>query len=292
MDFRVLKTVSVLVSAIILSGCSQHPQPYQEQWSKAKNLANAAGMTTRIHDQQLPSSAYNQQGKLREHKLNNISHPAYGSGSGVSGVNINPYGPFEHFYWGWTIPGASHHSEHRLFAWMPFQMAKDPHAARVMLETLLIRSSLAILSEMDYDYQPINMPFEHEGRTFKQWYLGKDTGSCSLDTMNCVLSLYVPDPIGPYEAPNYTYHSIAGVDSWFFDAGNESTYPRLILAQGDGMKSISESVFYQKLSARLPGWLYFYMAPNEVGTGENNRTVAYPYLLEKGNPLLFIRPVK
>ncbi|KEI70502.1 hypothetical protein [Endozoicomonas elysicola] len=281
-----------LFLTLLLAGCmSGYDQPYKNQWSKAKNLANAAGMEEKLYDQELPDTAYDKKGKLLDYKLGGIFHPAYGSSSGIAGVNINPYGPFEHFYWGWTIPGVSHHSEHRVFAWMPLHMAPDSASAKHMMETMLSRASLAILHEMNYNYQAVKKPFIHEGRTFKQWYLGKADGTCSLQKMNCVLSLYVTEPKGPYRAPRFAFHNIAGEASWFFPARDKSAFPRLILAEGDGTKSISASIFYQRLSARLPGWAYFYIAPNEAGTGENNRTIPYPYVLEKGKPLLFIRPV-
>lgn len=288
MNFRALS----LAFTLLLTGCmAGYDQPYKDQWSKAKNLANAAGMEEKLYDQELPDTAYNKEGKLLDYKLGGIFHPAYGSSSGIAGVNINPYGPFERFYWGWTIPGVSHHSEHRVFAWMPLHMAPDSASAKHMMETMLSRASLAILQEMSYNYQAVKKPFIHEGREFKQWYLGQPDGTCSVQKMNCVLSLYVTEPTGPYRAPRFAFHNIAGETSWFFPAGDKSVFPRLILAEGDGTKSISASMFYQKLSARLPGWAYFYIAPNEAGTGENNRTIPYPYVLEKGKPLLFIRPV-
>ena len=289
MKFRAL--ILILVTA--LAGCANKDKiPYNEQWSKAKNLTNAAGISQKIFDQQLPASAYTQEGSLLDYKLDNISHPAYGSASGVAGVNINPYGPFEKFYWGWTIPGVSHHREHRMFAWMPKKMAFSTANAQSVMETMLTRASLAILDEMGYQHEPAKTVYEHEGIPFKQWYIGQEGNHCGLKKKNCVLSLYMPEPQNKERAPSFSFYSIASETTWFFSAEDEGKYPRLILAEGEGRESISENVFYQKLSARLPGWVYFYMAPNEVGVGEDNRTVAYPYLLEKGRPLLFVRPVK
>lgn len=288
MGFRTLS----LVSTFLLTGCmAGYNEPYKNQWSKAKNLANAAGMEEKLHDQELSDSAYDQEGKLLDYQLSGIFHPAYGNPNPITGTDSPPYGPFEHFYWGWTIPGVSHHSEHRVFAWMPVNMAPDSGSAQQIMETMLSRASLSILQEMNYNYQAVDKTFVHEGKQFKQWYLEHPDGSCSWQKMNCVLSLYVTQPKGPYRAPRFAFHNIAGETSWFFPAKDHSAYPRLILAEGDGTKSISASTFYQKLSARLPGWTYFYIAPNQAGTGENNLTVPYPYVLEKGQPLLFIRPV-
>ena len=289
MKFRAL--ILILITA--LAGCASKDNiPYNEQWSKAKNLTNAAGISQKIFDQQLPASAYTQEGNLLDYKLDNISHPAYGSASGVAGLSVNPYGPFEKFYWGWTIPGVSHHREHRMFAWMPEKMAFSTANAQSVMETMLTRASLAILDEMGYRHEPAKTVYEHEGIPFRQWYIGQEGNHCGLKKKNCVLSLYVPEPQTLERAPSFSFYSIASEQTWIFSAEDESKYPRLILAEGEGRESISENVFYQKLSARLPGWVYFYMAPNEVGVGEDNRTVAYPYLLEKGRPLLFVRPVK
>lgn len=289
MLFRTL----ILILVTVLAGCASKDKiPYNEQWSKAKNLTNAAGINQKIYDQQLPAPAYTQEGKLLDYKLDNISHPAYGSASGVVGLSVNPYGPFEKFYWGWTIPGVSHHREHRMFAWMPEKMAFSTTNAQSVMETMLTRASLAILDEMGYQHELAKTTYEHEGIPFRQWYIGQEGNHCVPKKKNCVLSLYVPEPEAVERAPSFSFYSIASEQTWFFSAEDEGRYPRLVLAEGEGRESISENVFYQKLSARLPGWVYFYMAPNEVGVGENNRTVAYPYLLEKGKPLLFVRPVK
>ncbi len=283
----------ILLTPLLLAGClAGYNKPYESEWSKAKNLATAGGMGGKLYDQELPDTAYDNEGNLLDYKLNSIFHPAYGSISGFAGVTINPYGPFENFYWGWTIPGVSHHSQHRLFAWMPLDMASDSLNARAVMETMMIRTSLDILDELKYQIQEIPNPFIHEGQQFRQWYLEHADNNCSLEEMNCVLSLYIPEPKGPYKAPRFAYHNIAAEQSWFFSAGNNSVFPRLILAEGDGTKGISANQFYQKLSVRLPGWAYFYIAPNEAGIGEENRTIPYAYVLEKGKPLLFIRPVK
>lgn len=286
MVFRILM-ISV---SLLLAACAS--TPYNEDWSKAKNLSYAAGLKHKLYDQQLSASAYSKKGKLFDYKLNHVTHPAYGSSSGVTGVSVQPYGPFDNFYWGWTIPGASHLNEHRFFAWMPSEMADSTASAQYVMETLLTRSSLAVLKEMGFRHKPEITKFKHEGIVFQQWYLGEEGGNCSLSKMNCVLTLHIPPPSGKKEAPSFSFYSIASESTWFFSAADAKKYPRLILAEGDGKRSISGSVFYQKLSSRLPGWIYFYLAPNKVGTGENNQIIPYPYVLEKGRPLLFIRPVK
>lgn len=282
----------LVAATIFITGCAfiNNSSPYNEEWSKAKNITHSAGMKQQVHDQQLPVGAYSKEGKLQDHKLGKISHPAYGSTSGIIGVNIQPYGAFESFYWGWSVPGGSHYSDHRLFAWMPDELAKDEDEARELLEVMLERASLAIFEEMGYKSQPVKKPFSLAERAFKQWYLEQPDGTCSFARLNCMFSLYIPEPTSVSQAPYYSYYSIAGQPSWFFASQDTGAYPRMAISQGGGLESISENVFYQKLSARLPGWVYFYLAPDEVGTGDNNTTVAYPYLLEKGKPLLFIRP--
>ena len=259
MESRIL----MVVACLILTACAGRTDiPYNESWSKAKNLTHASGLDSQIYDQQLPASAYSEDKKLFDYKLANIHHPAYGSSSGVAGVNVLPYGPFENFYWGWTIPGASHHNEHRIFAWMPKAMADDEQAAQETLEKLLSRASHAILDEMGFKYTPTKIKFKHEGVAFQQWYLGQEDGDCSLTAMNCVLSLYIPPAMGRTKAPGFSFYSVASEVVWFFDAEDDGQYPRLVLAESGGRKSIRANVFYQKLSARLPGWVYFYMAPS------------------------------
>ncbi len=294
----IIRNLLGAAAALLIAGCAlnmpgkNHKGAYNEKWSKAKNLTYAGGMRKQVHDQQLPAGAYNKEGKLQDYKLGNVSHPAYGAASGVVGVNVKPYGAFEHFYWGWTVPGASHYDHHRVFAWMPIAMAKDEIEARETLELMLTRSALTILNDMNYKYKPVKTPYQHNGLAFKQWYLEQTGANCSFARMNCVLSLYVPVPRPVDRAPFYSYFSMAGEPSWYFSAMDDDSFPRLSITEGEGLQSISENVFYQKLSARLPGWVYFYMAPNEVGIGDDNKTIAYPYLLEKGKPLLFIRPNK
>ena len=282
----------LVVMTILLSGCVSKAVKYNDQWSKAKNLTTTAGMTRQIHDQQLPTNAYNKEGKLLDYKLSSISHPAYGGASGVSGINIPPYGAFENFYWGWGVPGASHRKNHRLFAWMPESKAKDEMHARQVLESMIVKASTMILKEMQYKFQAVKTPYVHLGIAFQQWYLERSDSECSFKQMNCMLSIYIPEPIGPVITPAFSFYATAGQNAWLFHIADEYRYPRVALSQADGLKTIEENVFYQKLSARLPGWAYLYLAPEGVGIGEDNKTIGYPYLLEKGKPLLFIRPVK
>ncbi|WP_330924849.1 hypothetical protein [Candidatus Sororendozoicomonas aggregata] len=279
-------------TAIFLSGCVSKSVHYNEAWSKAKNLTNTAGMSFQIHDQQLPETAYNKEGQLMDYKLSGISHPAYGGASGIAGVSIAPYGAYESFYWGWGVPGASHRKHHRLFAWMPENQAMDEMHARQVLENLVVKMSTMVLQEMQYQLQPVKTPFIHMGLPFQQWYLERSDGQCSFEQMNCMLSVYIPEPIGPVITPPFSYYATAGQNAWLFHVADEQRYPRVALTQGDGLKSMEENVFYQKLSARMPGWAYLYLAPAEVGIGDKNKTIGYPYLLEKGKPLLFVRPVR
>ncbi len=288
-----MKTGYILVAiTVLLSGCVSKSIKYNDQWSKAKNLTTSAGMSRQIHDQQLPAMAYNKEGKLLDYKLGGITHPAYGSSSGVAGVTVAPYGAFENFYWGWSVPGASHRRNHRIFAWMPENKAKDAMHARQVFETMVMKSSLTIIQEMQYKIQPVKTPYSHLGISFRQWYLEREDSECSFKQMNCMLSIYVPEPMGPVITPAFSFYATAGQNAWLFHIADEFRYPRVAISQGDGLETIEENVFYQKLSARLPGWAYLYLAPNEVGIGEDNRTIGYPYVLEKGKPLLFVRPVK
>ncbi|MDD7805500.1 MAG: hypothetical protein PUP46_08075 [Endozoicomonas sp. (ex Botrylloides leachii)] len=277
---------------LLLSGCISKAVKYNEQWSKAKNLTNTAGMAQQMQDQQLPSTAYNKNGQLLDYKLGSISHPAYGKSSGVTGINVMPYGAFETFYWGWSVPGASHRHNHRLFAWMPENKAADIEQARQTMESMVAKTATTILKEMQYKVQLIKKPYIHLGIPFKQWYIQGNDMQCTFKDMNCVLSIYIPEPVGPVITPAFAFYATAGQNAWLFHIADEYRYPRVAITQGDGLKSIPENVFYQKLSARLPGWAYLYLAPDEVGVGENNKTISYPYVLEKGKPLLFLRPVR
>ena len=282
----------LVAMSVLLSGCVSKAVTYNEQWSKAKNLTNTAGLTRQMHDQQLPGTAYDKEGKLLDYKLGSISHPAYGGASGVTGINIAPYGAFETFYWGWGVPGASHRRNHRFFAWMPETKASDAEDARQIMEDMVTKTAISILKEMHYKLQLAKKPYIHLGIPFKQWYLEGSDMQCTFKDMNCILSLYIPEPVGPVITPAFSFYATAGQNAWLFDLADEYRYPRVAITQGDGLKSVAENVFYQKLSARLPGWAYLYLAPDQVGVGENNKTISYPYVLEKGKPLLFLRPVK
>ena len=282
----------LIAATLLLSGCISKAVKYNDQWSKAKNLTHTAGMTRQMPDQQLPATAYSKAGQLLDYELGSISHPAYGGASGVTGLHIAPYGAFETFYWGWGMPGASHRRDHRLFAWMPENKAADKEQARQMMENMMTKAATDILAEMQYKLQLVKKPYIHLGIPFKQWYIEGGDQRCTFKAMNCILSLYIPEPVGPVITPAFSFYATAGQNAWLFHLADEYRYPRIAISQGDGLRSVPENVFYQKLSARLPGWVYLYLAPDEVGVGEDNRTISYPYVLEKGKPLLFIRPVK
>ena len=105
------------------------------------------------------------------------------------------------------------------------------------------------------------------------------------------LTIYVPPPVKNVVAPAFAHYTIAGKEARLFSAQeDDETFPRVIITQAGGVRTISEHVFYQKLSALMPGWFYLYLAPDEVGIADSNRTIGYPYILEKGRPLLFVSP--
>ncbi|MDP0588638.1 MAG: hypothetical protein QS748_05355 [Candidatus Endonucleobacter bathymodioli] len=286
------KTYLLVVITLLLNGCVSKGTSYNDQWSKAKNLTVAGGMTRQVHDQQLAAGAYNKEGLLLDYKLNSLFHPAYGNFSGITGGSMAPSGAFKSFYWGWNIPGASHRSNHRLFAWMPKNNAKDKLHAKQLLEGMVAKSAVTVLEEMQFKLQPVKTPYVYLGTAFQQWYIEDSDGDCSFQRMNCMLSIYIPEPESSVVAPSFSFYATAVQDAWLFNISDQFNYPRIALSQGGPKKTIAENVFYQKLSVRLPGWTYLYMAPDRVAIGENNETISYPYILEKGKPLLFIRPVK
>ena len=287
-----------VLALLWLTGCvSMKTGTLNEHWSKARNLTVAAGMGEELIDHRLAEEAYDRHGKLLDHQLDRLALPAYGASSGVSGLKILPHGPFQNFYSGWAMPGNNHLHEHHFFAWMPLKELNKPvdtgpeTTPRDRLEAMIIEHSMAVLRDMSYKARPFSVMHSINGIDVRQWYLSDEDSGCDISAQNCVLTVYVPPHIKEMAAPAYTHHTIAGKEALLFSAnGDDEAFPRIIITQAGGIRTISEHVFYQKLSARMPGWFYLYLAPDEVGIADNNKTIGYPYVLEKGRPLLFVSP--
>lgn len=287
-----------VLALLWLTGCApMKVGSLDERWSKARNLTMAAGMGDELTDHRLAEEAYDSDGNLLDYQLDRLALPAYGSSSGVAGLKVMPHGPFQNFYSGWALPGNNHLQEHHFFAWMPLTELNKPvdtgpeTTPRERLEALIIEHSMASLRDMSYKARPFSARHQLNGIDVRQWYLSDEDSGCDVSAQNCVLTVYVPPHIKEMVAPAYTHHTIAGKEALLFSAhGDDEAFPRIIITQAGGIRTISEHVFYQKLSARMPGWFYLYLAPDEVGIADNNKTIGYPYVLEKGRPLLFVSP--
>ena len=45
----------LVVATFMMTGCAFNTSsPYNDEWSKAKNMVHSAGMSLQVHDQQLP----------------------------------------------------------------------------------------------------------------------------------------------------------------------------------------------------------------------------------------------
>lgn len=173
-----------------------------------------------------------------------------------------------------------------IFAWMPSKIAETSEQARIEITRILRDSISKSLAESNLKYK------DYSERDRVIFSIINESWGCELKKgSQCYIYIVVDD----------FYQSS---DPLFFKSGefgfkldhhqlrsrsyNNSTFNRLAIVNEPKIKHFDSDLLLS-ISQNLPEWIYLYLAPKEINLADGT-PLQFPILLEKGKPLLYVRP--
>lgn len=272
-------TMSLFVLAGLLTGCVSNPS-YQQNHSRAYNIARAGGLVTGIKDQEVPKESYN---VFTDSGATDVAYVLAGYSA--------PVGVFSNWQTGALnllsslLEPDKHGARNSMLAWMPANMASSPKDAQEKMFSHVKISVEKALSSLGAEYALMYSKdgvfvyhFYNPEWDCQTWVLGKSKSSemCSVH-----IAIFGPRKI---VGPDYIYSG----EAYAFEAGHGYKYNKIEVRSGLS-KKMPQQIIYARISENLPEWSFLYLAPNKVAL-ETGEKVKFPYMLNKGKPEFFVYP--
>lgn len=276
-----LKTISLVVITATLAGCAATPRHYDEESSRALNLARAGG----IYDQDLRDSPDGTRSYRKSLLMSALN---------LASLATSLDAPLRHLSGTQTLlfnatdimmTPAKPSARPSLMGWMPESLAANEDAAYdryvAIVDEAITQAaeSMAITATKLTD---VKTP-EIEGRPLMLWSVKAERYGCSDD--NCIIAYNIQQP-NHWKTPDYVIGGEAA--SHNITANHPKEYSRLIFRQSGQEPAFPSGEFYGAVSAAMPPWMVMYFPPNTVI--QDGEPVPYPVLYEQGNQLLFKEP--
>jgi len=295
-------TIVTLALAALLAGCaSSTPKPYvhNPKLSEALNLAEAA----RIYGlKDIPADK---------------AYRARGSGTGLAGAAVvgaldagNPLPGFSALGGGvmgflsMAIPppqgpGAAS----QIVAFVPKSIAPDMDTASKTVAGKLNPAIEAVMKEVPlpapFRYGEMELTSTHDKYGFRSSLVPILGMGCGIGETKCEMDFFVPARERMRTSiasrgirDGFAPQAFGGEPAWSVVGGiflsNSST-----LGQFWREPLLPEFEFYQKVSERLPPWMYLYIAPGRASYRKEDGTYAWlpaPAILHQGRILPFVEP--
>lgn len=280
-----ITTMAFVIAGV--SGCaststSYEPTTLKANHSRAYNIAEAGGLVTGIQDATLPRDKLE---RLTDTKTFGAAYVLSGYTSPQIGMT-NWQGGLINLA-NWAIGPKQHGARNSLIAWMPSTEATSPAAAQAKMLSHVKVSVESALSGLGADFTLVydkdgnlTYQFYNENWGCPKWVNGKST----VANM-CSIKARIVEPLSG-NAPSFISSAESSV--FAFTSGHETQYNKLVITNGSESK-VPQQAVYAAVSKQLPGWAYIYLAPKSVEL-ENGESVDFPYILEKGQPNLFVYP--
>lgn len=275
------KAICFAVTTVALAGCAATPRHYDDESSRALNLARAGG----VYDQDLRDSPDGTR--------------SYRKGVLVSALNLASLAtsldePLRHLTGTQTLlfnttdimmtpdkPSA----RPSLMGWMPESLAAnedeayDRYVAVVNKAIAQAAESMAITATKLTD---VKTP-EIDGRPLILWSVKAEQYGCSGE--NCIIAYNIKQP-NHWKTPDYVIGGEAA--SYNITANHPKEYSRLVFRQSGQEPSFPSHDFYGAVSAAMPSWMVMYFPPSTVR--QDGEPLPYPVLYEQGQRLMFKEP--
>ena len=291
MKSNFIKSLVISTVGTVLVGCASkgtyEPPSYDDNYSKAYNIAKAGGINDGIKDMKLPES----------YTKGSIGGTMYDSADLYTTYFMNPslgltnWGSLGIGLLSKLLEDPSGHNNN-IFGWMPNESGMTPEEARNKFEVAMQNAVVSAFKEMELDYK-------YHG---SNWTYGQHLYTFSSEKYQCgnrcnvEFLIYKADTSG--KSPDFISHPAKNTVAFltgpngFMDAYNNYTpkdeYNWLQIFS-DKVPEFPQQELYAAISKHMPEWAYMYLAPNVVKTGAE-KAIPFPVLLNEGKVDMFIRP--
>jgi hypothetical protein len=276
-----LKTICFAVITAALAGCAAAPRHYDEESSRALNLARAGG----IYDQNLRDSPDGTRSYRKSLLMGALN---------LASLTTSLEAPLRHLTGTQTLlfnatdimmtpdnPSA----RPSLMGWMPASLAANEDEAYeryvAVVDEAIVQAaeSMAITATKLKD---VKTP-EIDGHPLILWTVKAQQYGCSGE--NCIIAYYIQHP-NHWKTPDY----VTGGESASYNiaANHPEKYSRLVFRQSGHEPTFPVDEFYGAVSAGMPPWIVMYFPPHTVI--RDGEPVPYPVLYEQGKQLMFKEP--
>lgn len=291
MTIQLTKAVAVCAVSAMFAGCASNsgyqPRSYNDNYSKAYNIATAGGINDGVKDMKAPEN----------YTKGSMGESVYDSAQLYTMYFLNPslgltdWGSLGFGLLGKLLENPAGHNNN-IFGWMPNDRGLTPDEGRKEFNAAMQKAVVAAFEEMELEYQ-------YHGT---DWTYGQHLYTFTSDKYECGNScnveffIYEVDATG--KSPDYVSHptdnSLAFLTgpNGFMDAYNNFT-PRdeynWLNIYSDRVPAFPQQELYAAISKHMPEWAYMYLAPKTVKIGDG-KSIPFPVLLNKGQVEMFIRP--
>ncbi|MFC1337400.1 MAG: hypothetical protein G8D89_16460 [gamma proteobacterium symbiont of Clathrolucina costata] len=269
----------------MLGACASTPVSFNPDESKAMNIARAGGIDFKLKDTEVPKDTVN----------GIVDSAGYGFAMAASGYNA----PLPGFSRGemasmnfaaWLLSPEAQSSRNSMFAWMPKEYVGSDEEPVDKLADLILEATGEVVEEMGYEAAKSIANGGKDKSGLAVYFRVKDKPEdehCknSPTRSTCWISFGIRDPKSRSKSPNFVGTSGG---SYFFNPSS-GVYSSYKFPQEN--TGINELEFLQKLSAKLPEWVYFYAAPGKLYFGPDQE-MKIPVIVNDGKVLYFVKPAR
>ncbi|MPX98025.1 hypothetical protein EHW61_15430 [Salinivibrio sp. VYel6] len=275
-----LKTIFFAATTAALAGCAATPRKYDDESSRALNLARAGG----VYDQDLRDSSDGTR-SYRKGLFTTLLDVASLATSfddplrRLSGTQTFAFNATDIMM---TPDNPS--ARPSLMGWMPASAATSESQAYEKYVHLVDQAIQHVADDMALNViklSNVETP-EIDGHPMILWSVESAEHGCGIG--QCVVAYNITTPY-LWKSPFYIKDGES--ESYNIAANHLKNYSRFVFRQS-GPKNFPVDEFYRAVSAALPSWIVIYFPPKHVV--KNGQSLPYPVLYEQGEQLLFKEP--
>ncbi|EHD0101828.1 hypothetical protein WB897_003986 [Vibrio vulnificus] len=267
-----------IATCLAITGCASTSEPvvYDSSHSRAYNIAQAGGLYD-VKDKKVPRADYESLSFVGDAAANTL---LFTSSAGL-GMSLS-----EGFGIGLltaALENPDPAQRNSIVAWMPQSEAESPEQAQKLLLEQVMQAMSETLNELGAGYEKTSATDDE----ITEFYFYSDELGCpkyEQGMTNRDLCYMRAQIIEPYlhVSPEFVESS---TQAYTFSSNHKYRYHRFRVTAGKTATLPLEQI-YSSVSKKLPEWAYLYIASGNLQFGE--QSVTAPYLLEQGQPHLFI----